>query len=327
MKKKKNKIICVVGFIALSIVIFGVVAVITTYNEPINQVVAKVTLSEEYTAEEGQARVESIKRIQDTSKDYSVIVVGDSVCQYLFESVEEDNPSYLFVGSSRPFTIAGQYVQIKEFIDYHPNAREVYMVEGISTWESILDTQGGYQQLMVPLIETETINDLDEETIDYAKHNYSSLFMTYPFAKMVNHSNVCRKLILNSIMFYHQDIRGEDTSALFESTPGEISPLNQHYLKKIIQLCEENNITLHIIHDPVSNTEQSKEDVSKEREMFDNAGYSDSKYADEYINSVLYYPEEYFVDGTHIVRERELENTIVQQMKDKTRTMNDLVIK
>ena len=79
---------------------------------------------------------------------------------------------------------------------------------------------------------------------------------------------------------------------------------------------------MHLIHDPLADTPEKHEEVEQEKQMFMDAGlYNDWQ---EYFESVLYYPEEYFFDGVHFHVEKEMNNAVIHDIKEHTGLMQDL---
>lgn len=314
-----------VGFFFLGLLLIITLCIILpAYNSVLNDVEAFITNSEDYVRNEEAAKAEAILATMDADNGYSKLLVGDSVSYFLFNRLQEYNQEYLLAGTSRPFTIAGQYVQIKEFLENHDNATDVYMFESKATWEAVVDPQGTYQNLVVPTIETGTFDNLNTTTQEEIKKTFSTVLLNKKVVHLYNYSNMNRKIVLNGVLLYHEKILGEDVSAPYESTPNEVSPLAQYYLKSIIELCEDHNVELHILHDPLADTAEKRAEVEQERVMFAQCGYTESTLFEKYYNSVLYYPESYFFDGVHFNIDDELQNAVIKDMQTHTQELGDL---
>lgn len=298
--------------------------IISAANDTTNEIFSFVTNSEDYIRNEEAAKAEAISATMDADNDYTKLLVGDSVSFFLFNRLQEYNDDYLLVGTSRPFTIAGQYIQIKEFLENHPEATDVYMFESKETWEAVIDPQCTYQNLVVPTVETGTYDDLDQNTREEICDEFSSVLLNKKVVRIYNYSNMNRKLMLNGILLYHEKILGEDVSAVYESTPNEVSPLAQQYLAKIIKLCDTNQVTLHILHDPLADTEAKRREVEMERQMLSACGYNDSELFEDYYDSVLYYPEECFFDGVHLNIDDNLQNSVIEDIKKMTGELKEI---
>ena len=80
-----------------------------------------------------------------------------------------------------------------------------------------------------------------------------------------------------------------------------------------MKLCER-NIELHLLHDPLADTEAKHQEVEMEKQMFQEAGLYDTY--QEYFDSVLYYPPENFFRRVHFNVEDELNNRVINDIKN-----------
>lgn len=288
--------------------------------EPLDRVLAFLTCSEDYTREDVAPEV--LKTAQQGDNDYHSILVGDSVSYMLFAESREVNDEYFLAGNTRPCTMATQYVLVKEFVESHPQAKDVYLLYSKESWESVIDVKCGYSYVIVPHLQAGALDELEPETINAAEEKFGALLMTPFMANLFDHSFVNRKLILNSLMTYHEKVLGEDLSAPFERTEGQISPLALQYFQKMIEVCEKHQVALHLIHDPLADTPQKHSEVEAEKQMFRDAGLYDEW--QEYFDSVLYYPPEYFFDGVHFHVEKELNNSVIRDIQEHTGLLQDL---
>ena len=264
---------------------------------PFDSVFAFITCSEDYTNDEEVVKAGTILSAMEKGNDYTSLIIGDSVSYMLFAPFQEFNEEYLVGSASRPFTMAGQYVVAKEFLDSHPDAKEVYLFFSKESWEAILDVQCGYNQAVVPMILSGTYDDLDDETKEDNIKTYGRFLLNPYIVDIFHRSRLNHKLVLNGLIEYHEKILGEDCSALYEKTDGEISPLSKVYFKKLVNLCGEHDVTLHVLHDPMADTEKKHKEIKKEKKELKEAGYMDIY--DEYFESVVYYPKDEFIDEIH----------------------------
>ena len=288
--------------------------------EPLDRCLAFLTCSEDYSREDVAPEV--LKTAQESDNDYHSILVGDSVSYMLFANAREVNDKIFLAGNTRPCTMATQYVLVKKFVESHPAAKDVYLFYSKESWESVIDVKCGYSYVIVPHMQAGTLKALEPETLDEAEGKFGPLLMTPFMANLFDRSFVNRKIILNSLLTYHEDVLGEDLSAPFERTYNQISPLALRYFQKMTEVCKEHQVTLHLIHDPLADTPEKHEEVEQEKQMFMDAGlYNDWQ---EYFESVLYYPEEYFFDGVHFHVEKEMNNAVIHDIKEHTGLMQDL---
>lgn len=313
-------IIKFIGFLFLLGGMTAGILVLCAACEPLDRCLAFLTCSEDYNREDVAPEV--LKTAQESDNSYHSILVGDSVSYMLFANSREVNDEIFLAGNTRPCTMATQYVLVKEFIESHPEAKDVYLFYSKESWESVIDVKCGYSYVIVPHMQAGTLGELEPETLEEAEEKFGSLLMTPFMANLFDRSFVNRKIILNSLMVYHEDVLGEDLSAAFEKTDNQISPLALKYFRKMTEVCDENHVALHLIHDPLADTPEKHAEVETEKQMFADAGLYEEW--QEYFDSVLYYPAENFFDGVHFHVEKEMNNAVIHDIKEHTGLMEDL---
>lgn len=285
---------------------------------------AVISSSEEYTSKEETQKIDAIESAMKTDNNYTKLIVGDSVSYFMFTPLQEYNDNYLIASTSRPFTMAGQYMVIKQFLDAHPDASEVYLFFSKDSWESLIDPQCGYQNTVVPFIEAGVFDELENITREEMYEEYSRFFVNPFVVKLYYNSKMNHKLVLNTIMSYHEKLLGEDMSKMYETTEGCLSPVSELYLDKAMDLCNEKGVELHLMHDPLADTEAKHNELEEEKQDFINSGYMDV--ATDYFDSVIFYPEEQFVDGVHYGTSDKLQRDAIRDIIKKTGLMTDLVV-
>ena len=310
----------VMGFLAiLGGMILGVFMLCTVCS-PLDQFVAFLTCSDGYHRED--VAQEILKTAQEGKNEYQNILVGDSVCYMLFANAGEVSDEYFLAGNTRPCTMATQYVLVNEFLESHPEAKDVYLFYSKESWESVMDVKCGYSYVVVPHMQAGTFDKLGQETVSRAEEMFGPFLVNKFMANAFDRSFVVRKIVLNSLTAYHEKVLGEDLSAPFERTENEISPLALSYFRKMVETCDAHQTTLHLIHDPLADTEEKHAEVEMERRMFQEAGLYEEW--QEYFDSVLYYPEEYFFDGVHFLGEENLSDAVIQDISEHTELMTDI---
>ena len=321
MKKLIGKIIL---FLAAVPVLCVCVVGSTLIGSPIEQTVATLTCSGDYDASEETGKIVEIEKVQESS-GYKKLIVDDSVCASMFKRLQNINSEYLFAGTNRAFSFPGFYVQIREFIDNNPDVQEIYVFVGKDTWETTLDAQYGYHCLILPLIYTDTYDYLDDETRDYCEYAYGDILLNDGFVNAYMKSSLIRKLSLNLLLEYHEKILHEDTSVPFVKTDNEVSPLSHDYFNKILALCREKNVALHFIHDPSEYDGERIEAYNRECDMLRSIEDDDNRDIIEvYLDSILYYPAEDFIDDVHFKGDKELNDSVIRDMQDKTGLLQDI---
>ena len=300
------------------------IIVLSASNSTLDRFFSIISCSSEYTTKEEALKIDTIERAKRSDNTYKKLIVGDSVSYFMFTPLQDYNDEYFIGSTNRPFTMAGQYVVIEEFLKSHPDAQEVYLFFSKDSWESVIDPQCGYQNTVVPFVKTNVLEDLDQSTIEEMRQQYGSLLMTPTFINLYYNSMMNHKLTLNGIIAYHEKILGEDCSKMYETTPGRLSPLAQLYLQKAIDLCNELGVKFYLVHNPLADTEAKHAELEQEKEDFRVSGFMDI--AKGYFDSVMYYPIEQFADGVHYGTTPQLQRDAIRDIIDKTGYMKDLVI-
>jgi len=310
-----------VGFLlGLVLLLFGTM-VLSSVNEPLNDFFAFISCSDEY--ERQDVETQTIIDATKVDNQYSKIIVGDSVCYLLFYGFQEQNDEYLFSGITRPATIATHYTMIKEFLENHPEADEVYMMLSYDTWRSIIDVQCGYSYFVVPNTIAGTMNNYDSKTIQEATEKFGTVLMNKSVVELYDKSLMNHKIVLNSLIWVHENVFDKDMSSSYELTEG-MSDLAYDYFCKIEKLCEENNVELHLIHDPVADTPVKRFELECEKQMFIDMGLYDKYHT--YFDNVLFYPIEMFFDGIHLNVEKELQSSVIKDIQEVTNSLEDIII-
>ena len=271
------------GLILILIIILAGLEFLSTrgYTRPL---IARLTDSEEY----GIGGPEDVvPLINQGHKDDGTtkLILGDSFADQTLGGLQEYNPDYAIMTSNAAVTIAGQYIIAKEYLDNHPDATDVYLFVLPESIGRTYDTEWGYQYAVLPFITTDTITDLEDETVDIITNTYGKLYMNKSFAELVQNSEVNRKLALNSLR--------DRTDGYVMSDFYELSDI---YLTKLDDLCKEKGVKFHFCPCPVS--EEKKEETHKLASTFkDSKTYNvDPRFYDR----VIYYPAEWSGDGAHL---------------------------
>lgn len=312
------------AFLLGVLALIALIIVLSTSNSVFDDFFSLITCSGEYTSKEETLKIDTIERAKETDNSYEKIIVGDSVSYFMFTPLQEYNDVYFIGSTNRPFTMAGQYVVISEFLKSHPEAKEAYLFFSKDSWESVIDPQNGYQNTVVPFVKAGVLDDLDQVTRDEMNKTFSGFLMKPAIVELYYRSMMNHKLVLNSIIAYHEEILGEDCSSLYEKTEGRLSPLSELYLQKTIDLCKEKGVTFHIVHNPLADTEIKHNELEEEKRDFERSPFM--YLSDDYFNSVIFYPEEQFADGVHYGVTPELQRNAIRDIINKTGYMTDLVV-
>lgn len=224
-----------------------------------------------------------IAKVQ-TQDGTAKLIIGDSVCHQLFNNLQDCNDDFTIVGSNAAITMAGQYILAKEYLDNHPDATDIFLIVRPGSLGITFSASLGYQYAVMPFIRTGTLQDLDEETIQTMESVYGKFLMKPAIAAAVDLSCMNQRLCYNMIKEYASDYV---LQGYFE--------LADQYVYKIYTNCQERGVNFYLYPCPVS--ESAKE--------YNNSLVSDFEESliyeinPEFMESVYYYPDEEFYDGTH----------------------------
>lgn len=249
------------------------------------EIIAQLTDSDDYFANNGPEFINPIIRQAQKDDGTTKLLLGDSFTYQTFIHLKDYNPDISFLMSNGAVTIAGQYVIAKEYLDNHPEATDVYLLVLPESIGRTFDTKWGYQYAVLPFIETHTLADFNEETVQIMKDTYGELFMNETIATLVDKSGINRKLYLN---YMREKTDGYKLSYYYE--------LSDIYLTKLIDLCNSKNVNLYFYPCPVS--EAKRDEVTTYE-----ASYEESdtyKINPDYFDMIYYYPAEWSEDNTHL---------------------------
>ena len=269
------------------IIILSVAAgfIYSSTKEPTRSAIARWTNSEDFMA--GSGMLSYFARAKEANGS-TMLIIGDSIANQLFSGLQANNPKTDILTTNAALMITGQYLLAGEYIKSHPDATDIFLVIHPLPLTRTFDTEWGYRYAAMTYVETDTIGYLDENTIDAMAGVYGTLFMKKNIVNLIENSPVCRKLYLSYI-----DINRED---YIQESPFEIA---DQYVKKLYDLCLENQVELHVYSSPVS--EYFKDQVMELSEEYENTWMS-TKYPD-YFDQIMFYPDAWSEDLSHFAGE------------------------
>ncbi len=303
MKSFRVKALAICVIIIILLAGFEVIS----YDEDYSMPVARLTYSDTYlTHMDGPDWIVPLIEKVRTEDDSHVLVLGDSVCRQMFIDLTDINEEAAIAPAIAPFSMAGQYVLTKLYLDAHPDATDVYLImvplDDISI-DFHLDF--AYQYVVMPLVETHTFDMLDEDTREELRYLYGELFMNEGIVRRIDDSGLNRKLYLNYIKTHKEN----DYEHSLEDS------VYVKYLKKIRQLCNERSVELHFLPAPIPDMEAYHDIVEVKAPEYFAATGLDELFPD-YLKLIRYYPEEQFHDGVHfggIFEGREHLNEVIKE--------------
>lgn len=266
---------------------------------------AAVTGSSDYPVAkmEVDEAIEKVKAQPAATK----LVIGDSVCKQLFDGLAEENRDYCFAGNNRAVTIAGEYVLIKEFLEQHRDATEVYLFVGLDALQTELDVEFGYQYVMIPFGNAGLLPEFEEETRQQMRELYGAFFVQEPVIRLVGDSSVNRKLYLNYL-------KDTGTVKSTEETNGKISEITAYYLPRIAALCEDAGVSFYLLPTVFAEEEDRRSQAQLLEQSVKQWGLE--AYFTEYFSNMAFYPPEQFLDGVHFGGEFEEQEELNRKIRE-----------
>ena len=271
-------------FILILVAVLVLLDVLSMF-EPTRTLLAELTDSKAYIslnvgADEIKPYIKKVQEHDETTK----LILGDSVCHQLFNDLQPYSTEISIVGSNAAITVAGQYVLASEYINSHPNATDIYLFMLPGSLTQSFDTNYGYQYTVMPFVETGTIKYFDNDTVKTMEDVYGKFFMNPIIVRMIDLSAPNRKIYLNLLKKY---------SAPYK--PSNYFDIAEKYIGKIKDLCDANNITLHLYPCPISESRKNDIDALKD-------SYTSSKlniWFPAYFDEIRFYPEYQSDDNVH----------------------------
>jgi hypothetical protein len=284
--------------------------------EPFQSKLAQFTRSGDYPS--GRGTIEEYIEMVQEENEYTKLVIGDSVCNQLFNDLQEYNDVYCLAGNNRAVTMAGEYLLIQEFLKAHPKTTDVYLIVGADMLQTKIDSTYGYQYVVIPFGEYNLLSNLEQETLEDMKETFGAFFLQKPVARLVRDSSTNRKLYLSYLSNASQKKVEKETEDL-------LSEVARCYLQKIYELGEIYDVNIHLLPDPLTDNEGRYEQVEELSQNFAKYGL-DTMYP-EYFSMIKYYPEEQFMDGVHFGDAwdtQEYFNQVIEEMYQSQGMLEDL---
>lgn len=243
--------------------------------------IARWTASEEFMEESGLLpKFDSVRQEDGTTR----LILGDSICNQMFTRLSGYNPETSFQATNAAFMITGQYLLLEEYLKYHTDVTDVFLVMHPMPLTRTFDTEWSYRYGVMTYVEAGVLDYLDENTPKAMAEVYGGLFLKKGAVRLVEDSPLIRKLYLSYIY--------ANCENYVQSSPFEIA---DQYVKKMYDLCEAQGARLHLYSAPVA--EYFREQVEELEQDYDGTWMS-SQYPD-YFHDILYYPDEWTSDMSH----------------------------
>ena len=295
------------------VAVFAVVLDILSILPPTSYAVACITDSERYTIPEDSEQ-EYIQSVRDamTPDGSTRLIVGDSVCRQIFVGLRDINPDFCIIGTNAAITMGGQYIMIKEYLDAHPEAEEVYLMVIPAAFQYAYNGALGYNNGVVPYVLTDTLHDLDEDTINTLRKTFGSFAINPKTIGLIRNSGLNKKIyfdLLNKYAIAYKDDGIYDVSKM--------------YIGKIAELCRERGVEFYMYPCPATDVTQSTcagiWDTLKGSVIYEANP--------EYLDMMYFFDEEMTVDGVHFYGDyanQETYNEFIRTMYGQTPLLEHL---
>ncbi|MDL2302357.1 hypothetical protein LJC58_08380 [Lachnospiraceae bacterium OttesenSCG-928-D06] len=295
-------------------IIIGMITMVLLLSakEPLRSLLASWTKSTEYMEQNEMIPIFDQGVKQDGTRQ---LVIGDSICRQMFSGLGKYNKQTSFLGTNAALMISGQYLLAKEYIEAHPEATDVFLIMHPLTIIRTFDTEWSYRYAVMTYVETNTIEHLDQNTIDIMADVYGTFFMQEGIVQLIEDSPICRKLYLS-----HMSLNGSD---YVQSSSFEIA---DQYVKKLYDLCQENQVELHFYSSPVA--EYYREEMEELAIEYEGTWMS-TKYPD-YMKDIWFYPSEWSEDLSHFsgeYAERKRLNETIEQAYGQTELLKKIKLR
>lgn len=289
-----KKFICkLVIFFCLDIVLLSGFLILSA-KDRWRMPIARLTKSEEYFKGNVGAGeiIPYIEKVQEKNS-YTKLILGDSVCNQVYNRFQVKNDIYCIAGTNRAVTLAGQYLLAEEFIKNHDKVTDIYLIILMDSLITDFDYQFGYQYVIMPFTETDTIQFLKEDTKKELYRKYGRIFCQKPVVKIIDKSPLNRKLYLNFLV--------EKDKVSTEKSTSVISRVSYEYLEKLYYMCEEAGIELHLLSGPHADTPERHQLEERMKKELERKGIMEN--FESYFNSITYFSIDLFRDGVHFDEE------------------------
>jgi hypothetical protein len=250
--------------------------------------------------------------VQEES-DARKLIVGDSVCQQLFSSLQEQNPEYCIAGTYCTVGISGQYMLANEFLKSHPDATDIYLIMRPQSVSAQLDSQNAYMYGVVPFVIAGAIDALDDVTLEEMREMYWSYGMNRVTAALIVNSPMLAKVYLNKLQTEH----------FVDNQPANgVSEISLRYLGKLAQLCEEHQVILHFLAIPLPDNQDNYDEVSNILEQ--TRGTDVERMVEAMCSTVVYCDETFFGDGQHFDSEQVDYKEVITWLQQENNDLLDL---
>lgn len=298
------------GFCILAIIVFLMGALIVLSSYPLFSDKLNLLTDSGGYANAGTDEVTGVLDVIRNDSDSKKLILGDSVAGQVFISEKFDNA--LVATGNQSMTFIWQYIFVKEFIDTHPDATDVYIAIAPDSLNSVWHSYLSYQYVLMPLVKYGYLDELDDVSRDELADIYGEFFMKEQVVRMIDNSGINRKLFLNYVQATIPD-------EIVAKEYTKVTRIPNDYLVKIYELCREKDVSMHLICCPCKDTPENRaanEELSKNYALTDIGALFPN-----YFEGITYYPADEFKDAMHFkdnLLTSDFKREIIEKIEEKS---------
>lgn len=232
--------------------------------------------------------------VAEQNMDYTKLVIGDSVARQIFNpDYQTENTEVCYMATNQAITVAGNTILLERFIQNNPQLKEVYYVVRPDSLESNANFIHTYSYFITPLYITPLKQYLSADT-------QKSIDITY--GKLIANNNFSKWILAKypKLLEYYYNACQFNVCLREQMCDTKVTPdLSLPYLVEMKRICEEKQVTLHLISAPVPDNYEYRLD-SLEKEM-NKLGLNDL--FKELVDDMQFVNRKEFFDGIHMSKE------------------------
>lgn len=229
------------------------------------------------------------------------LILGDSIANQLY--LYRGNDEYYIATGNLAMTFVWQYVFARDYLEAHPEATDIYLCITPDSLERSFEVKLSYNYLLIPLAQTNNMDVLDDTQYRLLKDMYGSFFTKPETVRFIGASGLNTKLYLNAAENFYTLF--PQRRSRVEKTAEPDMTLAETYILNIQALCNENDVTLHLIPNPKMDTGDNREYLKQLEDEYCQSPLYDIN--PEFFEQIVFYPEDVFKDDLHF-KDNFLEN-------------------
>lgn len=281
-----KKLFLKMGIVILFVLAFLIVLEIGSLCPKTSGFINRLTQSEEYVSEGSgydsvNPKIERVRADDGTT----VLVIGDSVANQFFGSLDSEYPEVCVITSYAAINITGQYMLAMEWLNNHEDATDVYLIMLPTSMARTFDTYWTYPHGVIPFALNDMLVYLDDETMDQMGSVFGKVFLKKPVVRLIQDSAFNRKMYLNYLDLYREDY-----------VQGNSFEITEKYLLKLKFECEMRGVEFHLLASPAGNGQ-----IEEHKQLHEEFAQTHlEEIFPGYFDSIYYFPGDMTSDGQHL---------------------------